>query len=94
MALLDAGGGLFAGVAAWSSWALSRSLGQPEPNVGYTVSRLLAGIVLVDLLAVASSSEPWIGVSRVVCAGAPAPAVHSGDVEPAGKRPGSLVVNN
>jgi 4-hydroxybenzoate polyprenyltransferase len=48
-------------VAAWSSWALSRSLGQPEPNVGYTISRLLAGIVLVDLLAVASSSEPWIG---------------------------------
>jgi hypothetical protein len=46
-------------LAAWSSWALSRSLGQPEPNVGYTVSRLLAGIVLVDLLAVASSSEPW-----------------------------------
>jgi hypothetical protein len=52
-------------VAAWSSWALSRSLGQPEPNVGYTVSRLLAGIVLVDLLAVASSSEPWIGCFAV-----------------------------
>ena len=48
-------------VAAWSSWALSRSLGQAEPNVGFTVSRLLAGIVLVDLLAVAGSSEPWIG---------------------------------
>jgi hypothetical protein len=48
-------------LAAWCSWALSRSLGQAEPNVGYTVSRLLAGIVLVDLLAVASSSEPWIG---------------------------------
>jgi len=52
-------------VAAWSSWALSRSLGQPEPNVGYTVSRLLAGIVLIDLLAVASSSEPWIGFFAV-----------------------------
>lgn len=48
-------------LAAWSSWALSRSLGQAEPNVGYTVSRLLAGIVLVDLLALASGSEPWIG---------------------------------
>jgi hypothetical protein len=48
-------------LAAWSCWALSRSLGQPEPNVGYTISRLLAGIVLVDLLAVASSSEPWLG---------------------------------
>jgi hypothetical protein len=52
-------------VAAWSSWALSRSLGQPEPNVGYTVSRLLAGIVLVDLLAVAGSSEPWTGYFAV-----------------------------
>jgi 4-hydroxybenzoate polyprenyltransferase len=48
-------------LAAWSGWALSRSLGQTEPNVGYTVSRLLAGIVLVDLLAVASASEPWVG---------------------------------
>jgi 4-hydroxybenzoate polyprenyltransferase len=46
---------------AWAAWALSRSLGQAEPNVGYTVSRLLAGIVLVDVLAVASSGEPWIG---------------------------------
>jgi hypothetical protein len=52
-------------VAAWSTWALSRSLGQAEPNVGYTVSRLLAGIVLVDLLAVASSSEPWIACFAV-----------------------------
>ena len=48
-------------LAGWSLWALSRSLGQAEPNVGYTVSRLLAGIVLVDVLAVASSGEPWIG---------------------------------
>lgn len=48
-------------LAAWSCWALSRSLGQAQPNIGYTVSRLLAGIVLVDLLAVASSSEPWVG---------------------------------
>jgi 4-hydroxybenzoate polyprenyltransferase len=52
-------------VAAWTTWALSRSIGSPEPNVGYTVSRLLAGIVLVDLLAVASSSEPWIGCFAV-----------------------------
>ena len=48
-------------LAAWALWALSRSIGQAEPNVGYTVSRLLAGIVLVDVLAVAGSSEPWIG---------------------------------
>ncbi|HEY3862736.1 MAG TPA: UbiA family prenyltransferase [Verrucomicrobiae bacterium] len=48
-------------LAAWISWALSQSVGQEEPNVGYTVSRLLAGVVLVDLLAVASGGEPWIG---------------------------------
>ena len=52
-------------LTGWCAWALSRSLGQPDPNVGYTVSRLLAGIVLVDLLAVASSSEPWIGCFAV-----------------------------
>jgi hypothetical protein len=52
-------------LAAWSCWAVSRSLGQPEPNVGYTVSRLLAGIVLVDVLAVASSTEPWLGCFAV-----------------------------
>jgi 4-hydroxybenzoate polyprenyltransferase len=48
-------------LAAWCCWALSRSLGQAQPNVGYTVSRLLAGITLVDLLALGSSSEPWVG---------------------------------
>lgn len=48
-------------LAAWTLWSLSRSLGQPEPKVGYTVSRLLAGIVLVDLLAAAGVGEPWIG---------------------------------
>jgi hypothetical protein len=47
-------------VTGWSAWALSRSLGKMEPNVGYTVSRLLAGIVLVDVLAVASGGEPWM----------------------------------
>jgi hypothetical protein len=52
-------------LAGWSLWSLSRSLGQAEPNVGYTVARLLAGIVLVDVLAVASSGEPWIGCFAV-----------------------------
>jgi 4-hydroxybenzoate polyprenyltransferase len=41
-------------LAGWSCWALSRSLERAGANVGYTVSRLLAGIVLVDLLAVAN----------------------------------------
>jgi 4-hydroxybenzoate polyprenyltransferase len=49
----------------WCVWALSRSMGRPEPNVGYTVSRLLAGIVLVDLLAVAGSDELWNGCFAV-----------------------------
>ena len=52
-------------LAAWSSWSLSRSLGPGEPNVPYTVSRLLAGIVLVDCLAVANASEPWAGFFAV-----------------------------
>ena len=52
-------------VAGWSAWALSRSLGRAEPNIGYTVSRLLAGIVLVDVLAVANSGEPWTGCFAV-----------------------------
>jgi 4-hydroxybenzoate polyprenyltransferase len=58
-ALADDGPAWRTGVAAsiiltlWSCWALSRSLEQAGANVGYTVSRLLAGIVLVDVLAVA-----------------------------------------
>ncbi len=55
-------------VVGWSAWALSRSLGKEEPNVGYTVSRLLAGIVLVDVLAVAGSGEPgWRGLRPGLC---------------------------
>ncbi len=62
--LIDDGPGWKAAVvyalflAAWTSWALSRSLGPAEPNLPYTVSCLLAGIVLVDGLAVANASEP------------------------------------
>ena len=62
--LIDDGSGWEAAVvyalflAAWTSWALSRSLGPAEPNLPYTVSCLLAGIVLVDGLAVANASEP------------------------------------
>jgi 4-hydroxybenzoate polyprenyltransferase len=69
--LIDDGPGWEAAVvyalilAAWSWWALSRSLGPGEPNLPYTVSRLLAGIVLVDGLAVASASDPWAGLFAV-----------------------------
>lgn len=65
--LIDDGSGWMQAVvfslvlAAWTWWAMSRSLGRLEPNIGYTVSRLLAGIVLVDLLAVAGGNEAWIG---------------------------------
>jgi 4-hydroxybenzoate polyprenyltransferase len=46
-------------LAGWVLWALSRSVGRGGANVGFTVSRLLAGIVLVDLLAVAGTSNLW-----------------------------------
>jgi 4-hydroxybenzoate polyprenyltransferase len=67
-ALIDDGPGWPAAVvyslvlAAWTSWALSYSLGPGEPNVPFTVSRLLAGIVLVDGLAAANASEPRAGL--------------------------------
>ena len=69
--LFDDGPSLMAGVefslvlTAWSCWALSRSLERAGANVGYTVSRLLAGIVLVDLLAVAEAGEAWTGLFGV-----------------------------
>jgi 4-hydroxybenzoate polyprenyltransferase len=47
-------------VAGWALWAVSRSFGLA--NIGYTVSRLLAGIALVDLLSVAVMDNPWIVV--------------------------------
>ncbi len=48
--------------AGWTIWAISRCLGRGGANVGFTVSRLLAGIVLVDLLAVAGMSGLWAGL--------------------------------
>lgn len=47
-----------AGVLAvgWTVWSLSHTLGRQQPHFGRTVSGLLAGICLVDLLAV--SPEP------------------------------------
>ncbi len=47
-------------LGAWALAALSRSIAQIQPNIGCTVSRLLAGIALVDLLAVASTTDPWL----------------------------------
>ncbi|HEY3914045.1 MAG TPA: hypothetical protein VGN61_06120, partial [Verrucomicrobiae bacterium] len=47
-------------LAAWALWAVSRSFAGGGANIGYTVSRLLAGIALVDLLTVAVMDNPWI----------------------------------
>lgn len=44
-------GGILA--VGWTVWSLSHTLGRPQPQFGRTVSGLLAGICLVDLLAVA-----------------------------------------
>ena len=42
----------------WVGWTLPQIWGREHPNVGLAVSRLLAGIVLVDWLAVADLSHP------------------------------------
>jgi hypothetical protein len=46
------------GLILWVAWTLLQTLGREHPNVGRAVSRLLAGIALVDLLAVADLSHP------------------------------------
>lgn len=42
----------------WAAWTLLQTYGREHPNIGRAVSRLLAGIALVDLLAVADISHP------------------------------------
>ena len=46
----------------WALWALCHLYWRREPNVGFAEGRLLAGIPLVDLLAVADLTQPWIGL--------------------------------
>jgi hypothetical protein len=41
----------------WIGWTLLQTVGREHPNIGRAVSRLLAGIALVDLLAVADLSH-------------------------------------
>jgi len=43
-------------LALWVLWTFSQTVGREHPNIGRTVSRLLAGIALVDLLAVSDLS--------------------------------------
>lgn len=45
-------------LAGWVVWTLRHALWRPDRNIGYTVSHLLAGIAIVDLLAVAELSNP------------------------------------
>jgi hypothetical protein len=45
-------------LVVWDLWALRHVFWRAEPKVGYAVSRLLAGITLVDLLAVADLTQP------------------------------------
>jgi hypothetical protein len=49
----------------WILWALRSAFWRDVPKVGYAVSRLLAGITLVDLLAVGDLAQPWIGLFLV-----------------------------
>ena len=44
----------------WIGWTLFQIFGREHPNVGLAVSRLLAGIALVDMLAVADWSHSAI----------------------------------
>jgi hypothetical protein len=45
-------------VILWAGWTLLQTVGREHPNIGRAVSRLLAGIALVDMLAVADLSHP------------------------------------
>jgi 4-hydroxybenzoate polyprenyltransferase len=49
-------------LVVWVLGALRHLFGRLEPNVGLAVGRLLAGIVWVDLLAVADLTRPWVGL--------------------------------
>ncbi len=57
-------------LAGWIIWTLRHALWRTDRNIGYTVSSLLAGVVVVDLLAVAELSNPvnWLFVPLFVTA--------------------------
>jgi 4-hydroxybenzoate polyprenyltransferase len=44
----------------WMLWAVRHAFWRDEPKVGYAVARLLAGVTLVDLLAVADLAQPMV----------------------------------
>jgi 4-hydroxybenzoate polyprenyltransferase len=43
-------------VSVWILWCLRHTFWTPQRNIGFTVSRLIAGIALVDWLAIASGT--------------------------------------
>ena len=49
-------------LVVWVLWALRHAFWRAEPMVGYAVARLLAGIALVDLLAVADLARLQSGL--------------------------------
>lgn len=51
----------------WTTWCLSFTLLTTKPNPGRAVSGLLAGIVLVDLLAVAGGETIGVTLAFVAC---------------------------
>lgn len=51
---------LAAVVGIWIVGSLRLTFGRGQPQVGKTVAKLLAGIVLVDLLAAPDLPQPWI----------------------------------
>ena len=57
-------------VAFWILRNLRFTFWAAEKNVGRTVSGLLAGIVLVDLLALGGGDSPWIGLVFLALFGA------------------------
>lgn len=46
----------------WVTWTILQNLSREHPNIGRAVSRLLAGVCVVDLLAVADFSGPCAGI--------------------------------
>ena len=76
--IINAGEYRFVGAAfsivmgAWSIWCVTHTLGGRRPQIGRTVSGLLAGIVLVDALAVVgglAEHEPWLAGAFAVLFG-------------------------
>ena len=48
-------------LGAWIAWALRYTFGAEHPNLGLTVSRLLAGIALLGCIPLAERMFDWFG---------------------------------